>query len=206
VVGSKSISSLHAGGRATPGTGPHFPTSAVGVAEAGEVDRRIQIPIDARASIAAAVGAITQRELGFRPATHSSNSREPAVPTTTPRPADRAALGGPRRERRRGRSRPRRLPQTIHAIANGDEIAAARTVLAAIPPPGGGYGLVYGVFCREDARRPGTRRPLVRVRRARSLSRSSSLSPTTVITGTITASSDGERAEFPTSAATFVPT
>jgi hypothetical protein len=30
------------------------------------------------------------------------------VPTTTPRPADRAALGGPRRERRRGRSRPRR--------------------------------------------------------------------------------------------------
>jgi pimeloyl-ACP methyl ester carboxylesterase len=43
------------------------------------------------------------------------------------------------------------LPQTIHAVANGDGIAAARTVLAAIPPPGGGYGLIYGVFCREDA-------------------------------------------------------
>ena len=43
------------------------------------------------------------------------------------------------------------VPETIHAIANGDGIAAARTVLAAIPPPGGGYGLIYGVFCREDA-------------------------------------------------------
>ena len=44
------------------------------------------------------------------------------------------------------------LPQTIHAIANGDGIAAARTVLAANPTPGViGYGLAYGVFCREDA-------------------------------------------------------
>ena len=43
------------------------------------------------------------------------------------------------------------LPQAIHAIANGDGIAAARTVLATIPSQGGGYGLIYGVFCREDA-------------------------------------------------------
>jgi hypothetical protein len=121
VVGSTSISSLHAGGRATPGTGPHFPTSAVGVAEAGEVDRRIQIPIDARASIAAAVGAITQRELGFRPATHSSNSRGACGAndnTSTGRSGSawrgrsrprRPAADDPRdRQRRRNRSRPNR--------------------------------------------------------------------------------------------------
>jgi hypothetical protein len=38
------------------------------VAEAGEIDRRIQIPINRRASVAAAIGAIPQRELGFRSA------------------------------------------------------------------------------------------------------------------------------------------
>jgi len=35
-----------------------FPTVG-GVAEAGEVDRRIQIPINARASVAATINAIT---------------------------------------------------------------------------------------------------------------------------------------------------
>ena len=44
------------------------------------------------------------------------------------------------------------LPQTISAIAKGDGTAAAKAVLAGIPPSGLiGYGLAYGVFCREDA-------------------------------------------------------
>jgi pimeloyl-ACP methyl ester carboxylesterase len=44
------------------------------------------------------------------------------------------------------------LPQTIAAIAKGDGTAAATAVLAGIPPTGlTGYGLTYGVFCREDA-------------------------------------------------------
>jgi pimeloyl-ACP methyl ester carboxylesterase len=44
------------------------------------------------------------------------------------------------------------LPQTISAIAKGDGTAAAKAVVAAIPPMGLiGYGLTYGVFCREDA-------------------------------------------------------
>jgi pimeloyl-ACP methyl ester carboxylesterase len=44
------------------------------------------------------------------------------------------------------------LPQTIHAIATGDGAAAAQTVAAGIPPNGlTGYGLTYGVFCREGA-------------------------------------------------------
>jgi pimeloyl-ACP methyl ester carboxylesterase len=44
------------------------------------------------------------------------------------------------------------LPQTIHAIATGDGTAAARALLAGIAPPGLiGYGLTYGVFCREGA-------------------------------------------------------
>ena len=44
------------------------------------------------------------------------------------------------------------LPQTISAIAKGDGTAAAKAVLAGIPPTGLiGYGLAYGVFCREDA-------------------------------------------------------
>jgi pimeloyl-ACP methyl ester carboxylesterase len=44
------------------------------------------------------------------------------------------------------------LPQTIAAIAKGDGTAAAKAVLAGIPPAGlTGYGLTYGVFCREGA-------------------------------------------------------
>ena len=44
------------------------------------------------------------------------------------------------------------LPQTISATAKGDGTAAAKAVLAGIPPTGLiGYGLAYGVFCREDA-------------------------------------------------------
>jgi pimeloyl-ACP methyl ester carboxylesterase len=44
------------------------------------------------------------------------------------------------------------LPQTISAIAKGDGTAAAKAMLAGIPPTGLiGYGLAYGVFCREDA-------------------------------------------------------
>ena len=46
-----------------------------GVAEAGEVDRRIQIPADRRASVAATIDAITQRELGFHPAVRAQLSR-----------------------------------------------------------------------------------------------------------------------------------
>ena len=44
------------------------PVSPRGDAEAGEVDRRVQIPIDWWASIAALIDAIPQGELGFRPA------------------------------------------------------------------------------------------------------------------------------------------
>ena len=44
------------------------------------------------------------------------------------------------------------LPQTISAIAKGDGTAAAKAVLAGIPMTGlNGYGLMYGVFCREYA-------------------------------------------------------
>jgi len=44
------------------------------------------------------------------------------------------------------------LPQTISAIAKGDGTAAANAVLTGIPPAGlTGYGLQYGVFCREGA-------------------------------------------------------
>jgi pimeloyl-ACP methyl ester carboxylesterase len=44
------------------------------------------------------------------------------------------------------------LPQTISAIAKGDGTAAAKAVLAGIPPTGlTGYGLAYGVICREHA-------------------------------------------------------
>jgi pimeloyl-ACP methyl ester carboxylesterase len=44
------------------------------------------------------------------------------------------------------------LPQTIDAIAKGDGTAAAKAVLAGIPMTGlTGYGLTYGVFCREGA-------------------------------------------------------
>lgn len=43
------------------------------------------------------------------------------------------------------------LPRAIHAIATGDAAPAAELVLASITPPGLiGYGLSYGVFCRED--------------------------------------------------------
>src|SRR4249920_573175 len=63
-VGSTSFSSHDAGGRATPGTGPR--STGGGVAEAGEVDRRVQIPVDVGASVAAAVDTVPQRQLGFR--------------------------------------------------------------------------------------------------------------------------------------------
>ena len=43
-----------------------------GVAEAGEVDRRIQIPIHGRASVAAAVDAVAHPELGFHSAAAST--------------------------------------------------------------------------------------------------------------------------------------
>ena len=44
------------------------------------------------------------------------------------------------------------LPQTNSAIAKGDGTAAAEAVLAGIPMAGLiGYGLAYGVFCREGA-------------------------------------------------------
>jgi pimeloyl-ACP methyl ester carboxylesterase len=44
------------------------------------------------------------------------------------------------------------LPQTIAAITKGDGTAAAKAVLAGIPMTGlTGYGLTYGVFCREGA-------------------------------------------------------
>ena len=44
------------------------------------------------------------------------------------------------------------LPQTISAIAKGDGTAAAKAVLTGIPMTGlTGYGLTYGVFCREGA-------------------------------------------------------
>jgi pimeloyl-ACP methyl ester carboxylesterase len=43
------------------------------------------------------------------------------------------------------------LPKAIHAIATGDPVPAARIYLTAIAPEGFvGYGLTYGVFCRED--------------------------------------------------------
>ena len=39
-----------------------------------------------------------------------------------------------------------------HVAGLGDGTAAAKAVLAGIPPTGLiGYGLAYGVFCREDA-------------------------------------------------------
>ena len=46
-----------------------------GVAEAGEVDRRIQIPIYRWASVAAAVDAVAQPEFGFHPAAPTQLSR-----------------------------------------------------------------------------------------------------------------------------------
>src|ERR1700756_3450777 len=70
---STSISSRDAGGRPTAGSGPRCPIS--GVAEAGEVDRRIQIPIDGDASVAATVNAFMQAEFGFRSAARTQLSR-----------------------------------------------------------------------------------------------------------------------------------
>lgn len=44
------------------------------------------------------------------------------------------------------------LPQSIYVIANDYGITAARIILVVIPLPEMiGYGLTYGVFCREDA-------------------------------------------------------
>ena len=46
-----------------------------GVAEAGEVDRRIQIPADRRAPVAATVDTVAQTEFGFHPAAATQLSR-----------------------------------------------------------------------------------------------------------------------------------
>jgi hypothetical protein len=54
-----------AGGRPTAGTGPRSPTG--GVAEAGEVDGRVQIPIDRWASVTAVVIRSRRRSLVFAP-------------------------------------------------------------------------------------------------------------------------------------------
>jgi pimeloyl-ACP methyl ester carboxylesterase len=44
------------------------------------------------------------------------------------------------------------LPRTIHSVATGDGKAAATEIVNGLTPPGIiGYGLTYGVFCREDA-------------------------------------------------------
>jgi pimeloyl-ACP methyl ester carboxylesterase len=44
------------------------------------------------------------------------------------------------------------LPRTIHSVATGDSKAAATEIVNGLTPPGIiGYGLTYGVFCREDA-------------------------------------------------------
>jgi pimeloyl-ACP methyl ester carboxylesterase len=44
------------------------------------------------------------------------------------------------------------LPRLIHQMATGDGTAAATALLGTVSPPGlTGYGLTYGVFCREQA-------------------------------------------------------
>lgn len=44
------------------------------------------------------------------------------------------------------------VPALVHGLAQGDGSLAALTLLANRPPPGlTGYGLTYGVFCREHA-------------------------------------------------------
>ncbi len=79
-VGSTSVSSRNAGGRATPGTGPRITRIVAGVAEAGEVDRRVQIPIQGRTSVAAVVDPVPQRQLGFHSAAGTRlGGREPAA-------------------------------------------------------------------------------------------------------------------------------
>jgi pimeloyl-ACP methyl ester carboxylesterase len=43
------------------------------------------------------------------------------------------------------------LPALIHGVATGDGQAAAEALVAGLPPPGlTGYGLTFGVFCREQ--------------------------------------------------------
>jgi pimeloyl-ACP methyl ester carboxylesterase len=43
------------------------------------------------------------------------------------------------------------LPALVHGVATGDGRAAAEALLATVPPPGLiGYGLTFGVFCREQ--------------------------------------------------------
>ncbi|MFF5019833.1 alpha/beta fold hydrolase [Streptomyces sp. NPDC001165] len=44
------------------------------------------------------------------------------------------------------------VPTAVHALAAGDGLPAARTILAGLSPPGfTGWGLFYGVVCREEA-------------------------------------------------------
>jgi pimeloyl-ACP methyl ester carboxylesterase len=60
-----------------------------------------------------------------------------------------------------------RLPKAIHAIAAGDAGPAASLVLTSVAPPGVvGYGLTYGVFCRENVAFTDTRAILAGGRRA----------------------------------------
>jgi pimeloyl-ACP methyl ester carboxylesterase len=60
-----------------------------------------------------------------------------------------------------------RLPKAIHAIAGGDAGPAASLVLASVTPPGVvGYGLTYGVFCRENVAFTDTPAILAGARRA----------------------------------------
>ena len=73
--GSTPVSNPMVGGRPTAGTGPHSTTRCGGLAEAGEVDRRIQIPIHWWASVAAVVDAVAQPEFGFHPAARTQLSR-----------------------------------------------------------------------------------------------------------------------------------
>jgi pimeloyl-ACP methyl ester carboxylesterase len=43
------------------------------------------------------------------------------------------------------------LPALVHGVATGDGRAAAEALLGTVPPPGlVGYGLTFGVFCREQ--------------------------------------------------------
>lgn len=83
--GSTSFSSRNAGGRAAPGTGPLAPMRQG--AEAGEVDRRIEVPVDDETAGTAAVGAFGERELGSRSATGTQLARR----IVTVRRQDRAA-------------------------------------------------------------------------------------------------------------------
>ena len=60
-----------------------------------------------------------------------------------------------------------RVPKAIHAIATGDPAPAASLVLTSLAPRGVvGYGLTYGVFCRESVAFTDTPAILATARRA----------------------------------------